>query len=173
MSDHALEALRQRFLNRYDDLKTWLTKRLGSSELAGETLQETWLRLARAEAVGSIRRPDSYLLRTILNVALDRRRAEKRHLNAVEIGQLLHIADETADPEQALAARSEMKIFAAVLQELPPRRRAILLAARLDNMPQQEIARRLGVSLRLVSKELHLAHEYCLARRRQLEESEE
>jgi RNA polymerase sigma factor (sigma-70 family) len=167
MTETTLATLRQLFLDRYDDLKARLTRRLGSADLAGDALHDTWLRLAHTEAVGTVRSPGNYLLRIVLNAAQDRKRSEKRLLNAVEIESLLHLADEAPDPARVAEARSDLDAFAAVLAELPRRRRAILLAARVDNMPRQEIARRLGISLRLVSKELHLAHEYCVARRRQ------
>jgi RNA polymerase sigma factor (sigma-70 family) len=168
MTDAALAALRRLFLERYDDLKSRLTRRLGSADLAGDALQDTWLRLARAETVGAMHSPTSYLFRIVLNVAQDNRRAEKRHLTSMEIESLLYIADDTPQPAQVAEARSDLRAFEAVLAELPPLRRAILLAARLDNLPLQEIADRLGISLRLVSKELRLAHEYCVTRRKEM-----
>lgn len=168
MTEATVAALRRLFLDRYDDLKARLTNRLGSSDLAGDALQDTWLRLARADVTHAVRNPSSYLFRTILNVAQDQRRSEKRHLLAVEIESLLSLADDMPDPAQVAEARSDLRVFEAILAELPPRRRAILLAVRLDNLPLQEVANRLGVSLRLVSKELRLAHEYCVARRKEL-----
>jgi RNA polymerase sigma-70 factor (ECF subfamily) len=170
MTDATLAALRQLFLDRYDDLKARLTQRLGSGDLAGDAMQDTWLRLARADVAGVVRSPGSYLFRTVLNVANDHRRSEKRHLTAVEIESLLNLADDTPDPEQVVEARSDLHAFEAVLAELPPRQRAILLAARIDSLPLQEIADRLGVSLRLVSKELRLAHEHCVARRKEMKD---
>jgi RNA polymerase sigma-70 factor (ECF subfamily) len=165
MTEPGLVALRQLLIDSYDDLKARLTRRLGSTELAHDALQDTWLRLARLEAIGTVHNPGHYLLRTVLNVVQDRKRSEKRHLSAVEIDALLNsLTDEKPGPAEVTEARSELKALAAILAELPPRRRAILLAARLDNMPREEIARRLGISLRLVGKELQLAHEYCLAR---------
>lgn len=168
MTKVTLAALRQLFLERYDELRGRLTRRLGSADLAGDALQDAWLRLARTETIGTVRSPDSYLLRIALNAAQDRRRAEKRYLTAVEIDSLLNLADDTPEPAQVAEARSDLQALEAVLAELPARRRTILLAARVDDMPRQEIADRLGISLRLVSKELQLAHEYCVVRRRQL-----
>jgi RNA polymerase sigma-70 factor (ECF subfamily) len=168
MTDATRIALRRLFLERYDDLKVRLTRRLGSADLAGDAMQDTWLRLARTDAIGELRSPGSYLFRMVLNVAQDQSRASKRSLTAVEIESLLNLADDVPDPAHIAEARSDLRAFEAVLAELPPRRRAILLAARLDNMPREEIAARLGISLRLVSKELQLAHEYCLARRNEL-----
>lgn len=170
MTETSLTALRQLFLERYDELKSRLTQRLGSADSAGDVLQDAWVRLARKDAIGSVHNPGSYLLRIVLNVAEDRRRAERRYLTAVEVESLLHLADETPDPARTVEARSDLRALSAVLAELPVRRRVILLAARLDNMPRQEIANRLGISLRLVSKELQLAHEYCVARRLEMKD---
>jgi RNA polymerase sigma factor (sigma-70 family) len=168
MTESTLAALRRLFVDRYDELKARLTRRLGSADLADDALQDTWLRLARIETVGVVHNPANYLLRTVLNVVQDRKRADRRHLSTLEIDALLHrLADEQPGPAEVVEARSELEALTAILAELPPRRRVILLAARLDNMPRQEIADRLGISLRLVGKELQLAHEYCLARQRQ------
>jgi RNA polymerase sigma factor (sigma-70 family) len=164
----ALAALRQLMVDRYDELKTRLTERLGSAELASDALQDAWLRLARAEAVGTIRAPSSYLFRVLVNTALNRRRAERRHLNTLEIEALLDLADEAPGPAEVTEARSDLRVLETIMAELPPRQREILLAARLDGMPHKEIARRLGISLRLVEKELKQAQEYCLARRNRM-----
>jgi RNA polymerase sigma-70 factor (ECF subfamily) len=165
MSETTLPAvLRRLFLDRYDELKVRLTQRLGSADLATEVLQDTWLRLSHREPIGPVRDPVSYLFRMVLNVVQDRKRSEKRHLSAVEIENLLHLADTEPNPAEVAEARSDLRALALVLAELPPRRREILLAARLDDMPRDEIAARFGISPRLVFKELRLAHEYCLAR---------
>jgi RNA polymerase sigma factor (sigma-70 family) len=160
-----LVALRQRLLQGYDELKARLTQRLGSSELAGDAMQDTWLRLEHIEAVGVVRNPTNYLFRIALNIARDRLSADRRLLSAIEIEKLLDLADETPDPARAAEDRSDLRVVEAIMAELPPRQREILAAARLDDMPRREIAERLGISLSLVEKELKLAHEYCLARR--------
>lgn len=164
MSENPLIVLRKLFVDGYDDLKARLTRRLGSSDLAGEAMQDTWLRLAHAEPAGAIQSPDSYLYRIALNLAEDRRRREKRHGSNVEIEVALEVPDERPTPEQALLARSDLAAFQAIIAELPEYRRAIFVASRLDNIPRQEIADRLGVSLRSVAREIALAHKHCLAR---------
>jgi RNA polymerase sigma factor (sigma-70 family) len=168
MSENGLTALRRVFIDRYDELRKRLTPRLGSADLASEALQETWLRLSRLDAQTEVKSPGSYLFRTVLNVAFDQRESAKRHLTAVEVDMLLNLADDVPDPHQITQARSDLRAMKSVLAELPARRRAILLAARVDGLPLQTIASKLGVSLRLISKELRLAHEYIVARREEL-----
>lgn len=168
MTEPALHLIRRLFVDRYDDLKKRLAKRLGSTDLAGDAMQDTWLRLARVESIGAVQSPGSYLFRIALNAAADQRRLQHRHASAVEIDSLLELPDETPSAEEAVIARSDLEAFKAIMAALPVRRRVILLAARVGNVPRQEIADRLGISRRLVAKELLLAHEHCVARYREL-----
>ncbi|WP_296520713.1 RNA polymerase sigma factor [Rhodoplanes sp.] len=171
MTENALAIIRRLFVDRYDDLKARLTRRLGSADLAGDAMQETWLRLARTESVGVVQSPNSYLFRIALNAAEDRSRTERRQrLLPVEIESLLELPDPAPSPERIMSARSELEAFNAIVRELPERRREIFLAARVGNVPRQEIAERLGISRQLVTKELRLALEHCLARFKELKD---
>lgn len=171
MTENALTIIRGLFVDRYDDLKARLTRRLGSADLAGDAMQDTWLRLARTESIGVVQSPRSYLFRIVLNVAEDRRRMERRrHVSAVEIESLLELPDHAPTPEQTMLARSDLQAFKGIVDELPERRRTIFLAARVGNIPRQEIADRLGISRQLVAKELRLALEHCLARYKELKD---
>ena len=161
MSDANRTMLRSFLADRYDDLKQRLSRRLGSAELAGDALQDTYVRLGRAEVAGAVQSPAAYLFRMAFNVAMDRQRAEKRRLAHNEVQDLLHLVDDAPGPRQIAEARFEVEALEKAIAELTPRRRVILLAARLQGMPQREIASRLGVSLRLVEKELRLAQEHC------------
>lgn len=161
MSDANRTMLRSFLADRYDDLKQRLSRRLGSAGLAGDALQDTYVRLGRAEVAGAVQSPAAYLFRMAFNVAMDRQRAEKRRLAHNEVQDLLHLVDDAPGPSQIAEARFEIEALEKAIAELTPRRRVILLAARLQGMPQREIASRLGVSLRLVEKELRLAQEHC------------
>lgn len=170
MTDTNLSLLRQLLLTRYDEIKARLTLRLGSPDLAGDAVQDAWLRLQHTESIGRVRSPANYLFRVALNIARDRLTSERRYLTSAEVEQMLDIADDAPDPEAVAEARSELELVEKLIAELPPRQREILVSARLDGLPRREIAARLGISLSLVEKELKLAHEYCLARRDELKE---
>ncbi|MGY3446465.1 MULTISPECIES: RNA polymerase sigma factor [unclassified Bradyrhizobium] len=164
MSDANRTMLRSFLAASYDDLKLRLSRRLGSTELASDALQDIYVRLGRAEVAEAVQSPAAYLFRMAFNVAIDRQRAEKRRLARSEVQDLLHIVDDAPGPGQIAEARFEIEALEKAIAELTPRRRVILLAARLQDMPQREIAKRLGVSLRLVEKELRLALEHCAMR---------
>lgn len=166
MTEPSLIVVRRLLIDRYDEIKLRLTRRLGSSELASDALQDAWVKIARVETLGDVQNPRRYIIGVAMNAARDRlKQADNRYLTQTEIGALLEIPDEAPDPARIVESRSEVRRLEAVLQELPARQREILLAARVDTLPRQEIARRLGISLRLVEKELQRAVEYCLSRR--------
>jgi RNA polymerase sigma factor (sigma-70 family) len=159
-----LSDLRRRFLQRYDELKLRLTRRLGSAELAGDVMQDTWLRLEAADGATAVHHADSYLFTVAVNIARDRRRAEARRLTSNEVESLLDIPDEAPNQMVIAEGRSELRALETILLELPPRQRAILLAARLDDMPRTDIAKRFNISVRLVQRELLEAQNYCASR---------
>ncbi len=164
MTEASLTALRQLLVAGYDELRIRLTQRLGSPDIAGDAMHDTWLRLHHAQSIGHVKNPANYLFRIALNVARSRLAADRRYLTAAQIDHMLDITDESADIESLTETRSELKLVEHLISELPSRQREILVAARLDGLPRREIADRLGISLSLVEKELRLAHEYCLDR---------
>ncbi|RZL66178.1 MAG: RNA polymerase sigma factor [Variovorax sp.] len=165
MSDSSLSALRQLLAQRYDDLKRRLAWRLGSVELASDALHDTWVHLEnRKEGSGPVLSPLAYLLRMATNLALDRLQREKRYLSADEVDQMMaEIADPAPGPAEIASARDDIEALSRVIDAMPPRRRAIFLAVRVEEMSNQQAAARFGVSARLVGLELQRAHEYCLA----------
>jgi RNA polymerase sigma-70 factor (ECF subfamily) len=164
MSDPAWLGLRQLLVERYDEFRKRLTLRLGSAELARETLHETWLHLHRSAPVGTIVSPPGYLLRIAYNIATDRGRKQSRLARRTEVMAVLEMADDAPSAEREVSARQEITELEAALEELTPRRRMVLLASRVEEVTLQEIAQRLGVSQRLVELELKHALDHCAER---------
>ncbi|NVO17999.1 MAG: RNA polymerase sigma factor [Rhodoplanes sp.] len=162
--DSNRKILRDLLISDYNDLGRQLAHRLGSIELAREALQDTFLRLERIADVGQMRSPKAYLLRIALNIAIDRRRAESRHLTAAEVDSLLSLPDESPDPCRTLEARSDLELLTRAIDELPQRCREIFLAARVGDVPHRDLAERFGVSVRTIEIELKTAVEHCAAR---------
>jgi RNA polymerase sigma factor (sigma-70 family) len=148
----------------YADLKQKLSRRLGNPELAGDALQDTWLRLEDKPARGQVKNPGAYLFRMACNVAIDQLRSESRRLSSGEIDAILDLADPAPGPAPTVQAQMELDALTRIMRELPERQCTILLMVRLERLPQREVATRLGISLRLVELELQRAQEYCAAR---------
>jgi RNA polymerase sigma factor (sigma-70 family) len=164
MSDGGLASLLQTIVERYDEIKAKLARSIGSRELAGEVLHETYLRLLRSDVVGTIEKPDAFIFRTALNIATDKRREESRRASLAEVMAVTGLADQTRDFSKEVEAHLQVEVLKRALAELPPRRRAIFVAARLDGVAHHEIARRLGLSRTMVQKELRRAIRHCLDR---------
>lgn len=164
MTETGWGALQQLLLLRYGDLKARLTRHLGSADLAGDALHDTWLRLERGGELAQVHSPDTYLLRTAINMARDRLRSENRRVTTSDAKILLGIVDEAPDAARSAEGRSDLQVLMAVMTELPARQKAILLAARLEGLGRREIARRFGVSVRFVHRELQAAQDYCAER---------
>ncbi|ABD06937.1 sigma-24 (FecI-like) [Rhodopseudomonas palustris HaA2] len=148
----------------YQQFRLRLRRRLGSDAMAMEVLHDTWLRLDRIGDASAVQKPAAYLFRMALNEASDRREADARKLSAAEIETLRHMSDQMLDPEQIAQARREVTQLAAALDELPPRRKAIVLLARVHEMKHTDIAVHFGISPRMVEKELVQALEHCARR---------
>jgi RNA polymerase sigma factor (sigma-70 family) len=153
-------SLRQLLVDRYYDLRDRLTRRLGSIELASEALHEVYLRLDRADRPGVVNSPAAYLFRAAYNIASDHRRTENRHAGRAVVDGL-DIPDRSPGPDGIAEARAELAALERALLTLPPRQRAILIAARYELIPRAEIARRYKISRRLVQAELQRALEAC------------
>jgi RNA polymerase sigma factor (sigma-70 family) len=164
MSDPNITVLRDLAVADYSALDQRLTRRLGSADLAADVLQETYLRLAQTDRVGSVRSPKAYLFRIAVNIASDRRRAESRRLTTDEVDILLSVPDDQPDAERVIESRSEINLLKRAIAELPERRRRVLLWSRVEGLHHREIAKRIGVTVRTVETDLKQALEHCAQR---------
>jgi RNA polymerase sigma-70 factor (ECF subfamily) len=154
-------ALRQLLVARYDEFQRRLTRRLGSADVARETLHELYLRLDRPDSAGTLQNPRSYLLTSALNLARDHWRAEQRRGERIDIDALYAVVDENPGPERIVDSRRAVELLNRAFLTLTPRQRKILLAVRLEGLTQPEIASRLHISERYVRTELQRALEQC------------
>jgi RNA polymerase sigma factor (sigma-70 family) len=161
MSDTNRTALLTLLVASYDDLKQRLTRRTGSADLANEALQDTFLRLSNADGIGPVRDLHAYLFRVAMSAISNRRVAERRRRTVSETDALFDLVDDSPGPERIIEARSEINALKQVIQELPARRREILMAICVDEVPLRQVAKRFGVSVRTVQVELKQALVHC------------
>lgn len=156
--------LRDLLVRDYLKLKKRLMRRFGSADFATEILHETYLRLGTVDSVALVRNPAAYLYRAALNVAADSRDEDRRWVDKATIEAVRRRDDYELDPEEIFHAQQEWKALLEALDELPPRRRAVFLAARLQGLAHREIAQQLGVSTDTVDRELKQAFEFFAGR---------
>ncbi len=153
--------LRQQLAENYDNLIKHLTRRLGSSEFAYEALHETFVRLDGVAETTEVRSPADYIFRTAINIAKDRRKAQRYRVPASEIDALIEVTDETPSPAQIAEARSDFEAFERALMQLPERPRHVMRMMSLEGKTAQETAACLDVSARTVAADYQLALQHC------------
>lgn len=144
-----------------EDLVRYISRRVRSSADAREIAQEAYVRLLRLDRKDLIRDPRSYLYRIAANVLYEfqlKQRAD--HDGLLRWHQEMGLdADAAADPQiEMLALRRTME---AVLAQLSPKCRAVLILHRRDGMTYQEIAEQIGISASMVKKYLMEGLRHC------------
>ncbi len=161
MAENVPPILLDYLTKRYGELKARLTRKLRNPDLASDALQDTWLRLHdQAGDDAAIRSPTAYLLRMAANAAVDIQRRQSQSLAYDEVSELMDLADPAPGPAQLTESRSDLQAMVKALNRLPERQREVLVLVRWEQMPQKDVAKRLGVSLRTVELDLKRALEY-------------
>jgi RNA polymerase sigma-70 factor (ECF subfamily) len=164
-------SLRQTLVTRYDMLVRRLTRSLGSPDLASEAIHDAWLRLEKAPDPATVRDSYAYVLRAASNEAAEVRRREARRAAKLGLADtpadggdgdpVALIPDDAPDPEQVAIVRAEWSALKAAIQDLPERRRHIVLAAWGQDQSYEQIAASHGVSVRTTQIEVKNALEHC------------
>jgi len=108
-------------------LLRYLARLVSSSDVAEDLTQEAFARVYVVHD-GTLRSPRSFLYRTAHNLAMDHMR--RRRVAATE-----PLTDVTADtvgddsppPDACVAAREELRLIEAAIQELPPKCRKVFI----------------------------------------------
>lgn len=148
-------------------LVRYLTARLQSEQEAKEVAQEAYVRLLQMATPGSPEFFRAYLYKTATNLAIDRlrhRRVRQRVEQAETPEAWTSTRSDGEDPVKLLVARELTEQLMSYLQELPPKCRAVFRLHRLEGLPQQEVAARLGFSERMVRRYVTYAMVYCRLR---------
>ena len=131
-------ALRRYFLRRADGADV------------DDLVQEVFLLMQARGSDSDIENIEGYLFRTAANVLGMRRRqttwAWGRQEDVEEVDGL---ADELS-PERILIGREALDAMMAALRELPPRSAHAFILCRFEHLPQEAVARRMGISVKAV-----------------------
>lgn len=131
-----------------------------------DSVQEVFARLSRREGFSGLGGLQEYLFETASNVAVDYHRhwsSLRRAGEHDEYDDAVHGVEDFS-PERIHAGKEELQALFKALLELPERTRNIFVLFRLEKMQKPEIARRLGLSLSAVEKNLVRATDHLCDR---------
>jgi RNA polymerase sigma-70 factor (ECF subfamily) len=128
----------------------------GNREEAADITSETFVRAWTAPEPLRMATVKGYLFTIARNLYLQGLRRTRRH---VELDEALadRLPDRGASPQRQAEERAEVRAVLAALQRLPEVDRAALLMRAMDDLPYEEIARALGISLSAVKVKIHRA----------------
>jgi RNA polymerase sigma-70 factor (ECF subfamily) len=124
----------------------------GHREDAEDITSETFVRVWTAPGEIRMATVKGYLLTIARNLFLQGLRRKSR-----QVPLDMELRDPAAGPQAQVEAESELQAVIARLQELPEVDRAALIMRAAGEMPYEEIARALGISLASVKVKIHRA----------------
>src|SRR5690606_30975342 len=131
---------------------------------AEDLMQEVYWRLLRLEdgERGPIHNVKAYLYTVATNLLRERAVLYRRADRTVDIqDMLLNLVSPDGSAQDAVERQLRLTHLAEVIEQLPPKCRAVLVMQYREEMSYREIADRLGVSVHMVKKHVVRALELC------------
>jgi RNA polymerase sigma factor (sigma-70 family) len=130
--------------------------------------QETYARVYVAARTARPQSARAFLFSTAHNLMLDRIRRERVvSIEAVADIDKLNVLVDEISPEQRTMAHQQIKLLAKAFELLPAKCREVVWLRRVEEIPQKEVAKMLGIGERTVEKHVskgaRLLAEYMLA----------
>ncbi|HEY1026884.1 MAG TPA: RNA polymerase sigma factor [Pseudomonas sp.] len=148
----------------YEELVDSVRRRFGDRNAAREVVHDVCVQLLEAPEKEGARVPLALLRKIAHDRAVSHYRSERRRRAWVdEQAQLPELTCAAPGPERCLEAADELDRLCAAIAELPPRCQQVFIMHKIHELPQQEVAAQLGISLKAVEKHLRVGMSKCLA----------
>lgn len=153
------------FLTHRQALVSLASRRLRDRETAAELVQDVYLRLMQSGREASEDVHARLLYASVRNAVIDHHRSRisrGRAMEAILPSQLGQ--DETQSPHSRMEAREALSALDLALMELSPRAREMFLLHRVDGIANAALARKYGISVSAVEKQLARVMRHCQQR---------
>jgi RNA polymerase sigma-70 factor (ECF subfamily) len=135
----------------FQKLLRLLRSRGRSVDDAEDLIQEAFLRLQVYCREHTVEKPEAFLVRTALNLSIDRARHDRSQPVDYVIEKLT-LVDPSPSPDAVYAGQKRLLHWKKGMAALSPRRREVFLLNRLEGYSFPQIAEKLGISLSMVEK---------------------
>lgn len=161
VSDQQFEAL---YSSHNDWLQRWLRRRLGDHSIAADLAHDTFLRVwvkSLSDPVLELREPKAYLTTVARRLVINH--YERQSIERAFILALEQLSEPLAPSmeEQAIVLETLYELN-TLIYELPPLVRSAFLMSQLEGLTYEEIASRLDVSVRTVTRYMAQGFRQCL-----------
>lgn len=133
-----------------------LLRRGRTQHEAEDLIQDAFVKMQEyCERGGQVQRPEGFLVRTVLRLAINARRDEHRDLYSTEkVEELTFVLDTNPLPDEVVAADECLKRMSRALEAVSQRTRDIFFMHRLDGLSYAQIAQRTGLSISSIEKQI-------------------
>lgn len=149
------------YLERRASLKRFLVAQFRDETTAEDILQDMYLKLERSELTTPIQHQATFLYRMAHNLALDTIKKSKRASVREKDWQDTHIHEiggdavhDAPDPTARIDGKKRLQKLKAIIAEMPPQRKKVFVAHKLEGLTYAQIAERLGISRSGVEKHM-------------------
>ena len=149
-------------VRHYEELVDYLRRRFHSPGLAREVVHDVCVRLLERPPAHDARQPIALLRRIAHDAAVDRCRAEDLRRHWVEPrAELPEGACPRPGPEQQAQGMHALEYLSITIERMPCRRQQVFILHKIHELPQAEVARRMGIGQKAVERHLRLGMADC------------
>lgn len=161
-------------INRYyQEILHFCQRKVKNPEAAADLVQDSFVRLLTMERAGQAIIDTRALLRKVavhLKIDMDRRAAIRQHEDLDNLREIeIPAAPAHEQPEEACAAMQSAQAYLEAIAGLPTRCREAFELYAFEELPNKEIAERMGISLSMVNQYISRGKLACAACRAALE----
>ena len=146
-------------------LLRFLERMLGRKDLAEDVAQEAYLKLYRLSRPSEVNCPRALLFDVATKLAIERLR--QKRAEAAKAGaeaEMNDVPDESPRPDRRALLDEAMQRLTQIIEELQPSLRQVFVMRFVTQMPRQEIADKLHISIGAVEQRLTRALTHCRQR---------
>ena len=143
-------------------LRRFLRKRVSAAE-ADDLVQDVFVALRARGAASEIENVEGYLFKTAVSVLARQRRRRSWQWGAQEPLEDAEDLRDEVSPERIAIGRDGVRRVVNALKTLPPRSAEAFFLSRFEQLTNEEVARRMGVSVKAVEELMRRAMHRLLA----------
>ncbi|AGI23265.1 RNA polymerase ECF-subfamily sigma-70 factor [Pseudomonas sp. ATCC 13867] len=151
-------------VHHYDELVEHVRRRFGDRGFAQEVVHDVCVEMLERSERHGIQSPLALLRKISSDRAVDRYRSERRRRALT--APLVEAAEPVCpapSPYRHCESERELERLVEAIEALPVRCRMVFVMHKIHGLPQGEVARQMGISLKTVEKHLRLGMLACRA----------
>jgi RNA polymerase sigma factor (sigma-70 family) len=161
-----IKALEQLFARHSRGLQSFFRRRVHGRPDVDDLTQEVYLRMLRISAAEVIHNPEAYLYTVASHLVREHAVGERRRASMVDVTDpaIVSMLVEFSRLDYETDRDLRVQRLREVLQQLPENCQAAVVMAYRQEMPYEDIAAQLGVSVSMVKKYIQQALAHCRKR---------